>query len=326
VHDPISDSFPAMGTTCRVTLVGGNEALLGTARRRVDELEARWSRFRDDSEITRLNHRSGRATALSADGFLLVDHAVAAWRATGGRYDPTVLHALESAGYDRSFEQIGTGRPGGDGSGRGAAEPAAGSGTGHPAPGCGAVVLDTALRTVTLPPGVGFDPGGIGKGLAADLVVDLLLEEGARGACVDLGGDGRMAGEPPPGGWRVGVGDPHDPDRLLAIVTLTDHGIATSSRLIRRWDVEGVTRHHLLDPRTGASLDNGLDAVTVIAPDAWVAEILTKAAYVAGPGDAPALMARLGGEGLLVESTGRMTATARFADFVAEEPAPATVG
>jgi len=315
-----------MGTTCRLTVVGGNEALLGTARRRVDELEAKWSRFRDDSEITRLNGRSGRATALSADSFLLVDHAVAAWRATAGRYDPTVLHALESAGYDRSFEQVAAGRPGENGSGRGAAEPAAGSGTGRPAPGCGAVVLDPQLRAVTLPDGVGFDPGGIGKGLAADIVVDLLLEEGASGACVDLGGDGRMAGEPPEDGWRVGLGDPHDPDRLLAIVGLTDHGIATSSVLIRRWEVEGATRHHLLDPRTGASLDNGLDSVTVIAPDAWVAEILTKAAFVAGPVDAPAVMARLGGHAFLVERSGRMTATPGFADFLVDVPAPAAVG
>ena len=104
-----------------------------------------------------------------------------AWKWTGGRYDPTVLHAIEAAGYDRSFEQIEAHRP-------------AGSGKAMPAPGCAGVVLDPHLRTVTLPPGVGFDPGGIGKGLAADLVVDLLLEEGAAGACVDLGGDGRAAG------------------------------------------------------------------------------------------------------------------------------------
>ena len=73
---------------------------------------------------------------------------------------------------------------------------------------------------MTLPPGVGFDPGGIGKGLAADLVVDLLLDGGAAGACVDLGGDGRMAGEPPTGGWRVGIGNPYVDGELIAVVGL----------------------------------------------------------------------------------------------------------
>jgi FAD:protein FMN transferase len=306
VNEPYCASFPAMGTTCRVVIVGGNEALLDLARRRVDELEARWSRFRDDSEITRLSRRSGLATALSADSFLLVDHAVTGWKWTGGRYDPTVLHALEAAGYDRSFEQVESHRP-------------AGSGKAMPAPGCAGVVLDPHLRTVTLPPGVGFDPGGIGKGLAADLVVDLLLEEGAAGACVDLGGDGRMAGEAPAGGWRVGVGNPYDADELLAVVALSDHGIATSSRLIRRWSVGEAQRHHLLDPRTGDSVETGIDSVTVIARDAWIAEILTKAAFVAGPSDGARLLSSLGVAGLLVESLERLRTAGPFARFLVED-------
>jgi thiamine biosynthesis lipoprotein len=291
-----------MGTTCCVTVVGGDARLLEAARRRVDDLEAKWSRFREDSEISRLNRRSGQPTGLSPDSFLLVDHAVAGWRATGGRYDPTVLRAVEAAGYDRSFEQVPaeqTARP-----------PA------PPAPGCAGFVLDPRLRAVTMPPGVGFDPGGIGKGLAADLVVDALLDEGAAGACVDLGGDGRMAGEPPPGGWRVGIGDPYAPDHLLAVVALGDHGIATSSRLIRRWTAGGATRHHLIDPRTGASIGSGLDAVTVVAVDAWVAEVLTKAAFVAGPAGVPHLVRQLG-VALLVQGPGSVTCTAGFEALVA---------
>ena len=71
-----------MGTTCDVTVVGGADGLTERARARVEELEARWSRFRPDSELTRLNRRSGQPTALSADSYLLVDHAVAGWRWT----------------------------------------------------------------------------------------------------------------------------------------------------------------------------------------------------------------------------------------------------
>ncbi len=294
-----------MGTTCEVTVVGGSDALLGRAQERLEELESRWSRFRDDSEITRLNSRSGRPTALSADSYLLVDHAVAGWRWTGGRYDPTVLHAVEAAGYRWSFElvegQLARGAPTADG---------------RPAPGCGGVALDPELRAVTFPPGVGFDPGGIGKGLAADLVVDLLLDEGAAGACVSLGGDGRVAGDPPEHGWRVGIGNPYDDAELLAVVGLNDHGIATSSRLRRRWTADGIERHHLVDPRTGVSIDSGIDSVTVIAEDAWIAEILTKAAFVAGARDGAALVATAGAAGLLVAGLGRMTTAGPFLSFV----------
>ena len=126
-----------------------------------------------------------------------------------------------------------------------------------------------------------------------------------------------MTGEPPAGGWRVGVGNPYEPDQLLAVVALTDHGIATSSRLIRRWSVGGAPRHHLLDPCTGDSLETGLDSVTVVARDAWMAEILTKAAFVAGPSEAMALIAARGGAGLLVESAERIVAAGEFAAFFA---------
>ena len=294
-----------MGTTCEVTLVGGTPGLLDLARRRVEELEARWSRFRGDSEITRLNGRAGRPTALTADGYLLVDHAVAAWRWTGGRYDPTVLEAIVASGYDRSFETLDDRRPADDDV--------------RPAPGCAGVVLDPELRAVTLPPGVGIDPGGIGKGLAADLVVELALDEGADGACVSIGGDGRAAGEAPDGGWRVGVGNPYDDAELLTVVRLHDHGIATSSRLLRRWRSGGIERHHLLDPRTGRPVDSGLDAVTVIADDAWLAEVLTKAAFVAGPVEGARLLTRLGAAALFVESLERLRTAGPFTAFVATE-------
>jgi len=284
--------FRAMGTVCRVILVGGDEEGSDHARRRVEQLEARWSRFRADSEISRLNRRAGRPTALSGDSFLLVGLAVAAWHRTGGRYDPTVLGAVEAAGYDRSFEQM-TARAGWPG------RPAG------PTPGCAGVTLDHQLRTVTLPTSVRLDPGGIGKGLAADLVVRELVDRGARGACVELGGDLRVHGVAPGGGpWPVGVGDPYDPAMLVTELHLSTGGVATSSRRTRRWSVPGGERHHLLDPATGRSLDNGLDAVTVVAPEAWQAEILAKAAFVAGPLDAPAVLGdRV--DALLVAGPGR---------------------
>jgi len=134
-----------------------------------------------------------------------------------------------------------------------------------------------------------------------------------------------VTGEPPAGGWRVGVGNPYEPDQLLAVVALTDHGIAT--RLIRRWSVGGAPRHHLLDPCTGDSLETGLDSVTVVARDAWIAEILTKAAFVAGPSEAMGLITARGGAGLLVESPDRIVAAGEFAAFfAAPDRAPVLCG
>ncbi|MEP7112505.1 MAG: FAD:protein FMN transferase, partial [Ilumatobacteraceae bacterium] len=235
-----------MGTMCEVLLVGGTVALHHRARHRIEELESAWSRFRPDSEISRLNERSGEVIHLSADSFLLVARAVAGWYLTGGRYDPTVLAAIVAAGYDRSFELIDPEQKEGS--------PAIA------APGCAAIVLDGDAHTVMFPPGIGFDPGGIGKGMAADLVTEQLLDEGAAGASVSLGGDGRTSGEPPAGGWRVGIGNPYRADEVLAVVDLAGHGVATSSRLMRCWTAGGTPRHHLLDPRTGEPIDNGLDA------------------------------------------------------------------
>jgi thiamine biosynthesis lipoprotein len=267
-----------MGTVCEVTIVGGDRSLLAFAQARVDDLERRWSRFRADSEITRLNARAGTPTAVSAESYLLVERAVAGWRWTEGLYDATVLRALETAGYDRTFSDLA---------------PTVASPSVR-APGCADIGLDPALRVVALPPGVAIDPGGIGKGLAADLVVSLLLAEGAAGACVNLGGDGRVGGEPPDGGWRVGVGSPYDDANLLSVVTLHSEGVATSSRLLRRWTVAGREVHHLVDPRSGAPVDNGIDAVTVVAAEAWVAEVLSKAVFVAGVAASEALLTRSG--------------------------------
>src|SRR6266567_2096716 len=166
--------FRAMGSDVRIVVVGGPAALPGMAWRFVEDLEARWSRFRPDSEISRLNRSSGRPVPVSGPTLRLVELAAEGARVTGGRYDPTVLGAVVRAGYDRSFELL---------SGRS-------SGAGSPlVQGYEGILIDPIGTRVTLPRGVGFDPGGIGKGLAADLLCEELLALGATGCCVNMGGD-----------------------------------------------------------------------------------------------------------------------------------------
>ena len=282
-----------MGTACGVIVVGGSPELAAVARARVDELELRWSRFLRDSEVSRVNRAGGRWIGLSTDTFHLLDRALLAWQATEGRFDPTVLRALEASGYDRSFEQIAPEGPA--------------SRTRAPA-GAGVIELDRELRAVRVPPGVGLDFGGIGKGLAADLVVAMLRERGASGACVSLGGDVRVTGEAPDDqGWRVGVGDPYHDDHLVAALRVDEGAVATSTRLQRRWRRDGHDLHHLLDPMTGEPTSRGLDAVTVVAADGWWAEAQTKAAFVAGKDDAVNVLAQWGGTGFLFASPDDVT-------------------
>src|SRR3954449_11188966 len=92
-----------MGTEAQVVVVGGTPADVEAAQARVEDLERRWSRFRPDSELQRLNAGAGGPVRVSADTRVLVEAAIDAWRDTGGRFDPTVLDALEAGGYDRPF-------------------------------------------------------------------------------------------------------------------------------------------------------------------------------------------------------------------------------
>jgi thiamine biosynthesis lipoprotein len=236
----------------------------------------------------------------------LIAPAVDAGRDNGGRYDPTVRAALEAAGYDRDFDAVA--RAGDAAAGIGAAA----------VPGCGAVELDHLVSAVRLPPGVALDLGGIGKGAAADDVSAELLGAGVPGVVgvlVNLGGDLRARGvAPAPHGWVVEVDDPLDTSRT-GMLSLAEGAIATSTKLRRHWTRGDRSLHHLIDPRTGAPAESGLASVTVVAGEAWRAEVLAKAAFVAGADEGRALIARAGATGLFVTDGGDVVELDGLEDF-----------
>jgi thiamine biosynthesis lipoprotein len=265
--------FPAMGGLARVAVAGAPARIAQRACARIAQLEGRWSRFVPDSEVSRCNAAPGQPVVVSADTFLLFEHACDGWRRTHGAYDPTVFDAMHRIGYSETFTTVRE---------RGAPAPQSPP---APSPGCGDVVLDPTVRAVFLPAGIHFDPGGIGKGLAADIVACETLEAGASGVLVSIGGDLRVAGEPFEGAghWRILVEDPEDPNVGVATVHLSAGGVATTSRCSRVW-YSGETRvHHVIDPHRGVPA-NGPRSVTVVAPEAWQAEVFAKAAFVAGEG------------------------------------------
>jgi thiamine biosynthesis lipoprotein len=166
--------------------------------------------------------------------------------------------------------------------------------------------------------GVRLDPGGIGKGLAADLVAAEMLGAGAGGVCIDLGGDVRVAGTPPTdAGWTVGVADPFRPAEDMLQVVLDDGAAVTCTRLIRHWRRAGVSMHHLLQPGTGAPAWTGVAAVTVVAAQAARAEVLAKAAFLAGIDEGRRLLDAAGVGGLIVDDTGTAHVAGQLEGMVA---------
>lgn len=286
--------FRVMASEAEVLVVGAEPPLADRAVDRLAELEQRWSRFLEHSDITILNRAQGRAVSVDPSTILAVEAIVEAWHRTGGRFDPTVLPALVAHGYRHS---VGVG---------GALAPAVpGRVIGAP----DGIVIDRRAGTITLPPEVAIDLGGIGKGMAADLVVAELLAAGAAGALVNVGGDLRVAGEPPPGAdaWYVAVADPRRPGTPLATLGLLDGGIATSGTDVRRWfGADGAPRHHLIDPATGAPATTNVSTATVVAGDAATAEAFATAVVVAGVGEGFRLLDRAGLAGLAVTTDGRV--------------------
>jgi thiamine biosynthesis lipoprotein len=242
-----------MGSTAHVIVAGG-DTLLGIARQRIAYLERRWTRFDPASELSRLN--AAGSLRVSWETLELVDRCVTGWRETGGRFDPTVYDALVAHGYDRTLASVGSGT-----------QPAAAVA----APGCAGVEVDWSNEAVSLPSGVHLDPGGIGKGLAADLVVRELMDLGADGAMVNIGGDLRAEGVAPQGpGWSIQL------EGALGVVSIVAGAVTSSTPLKRRWGSGADESHHLIDPASGRPREHPHRFVAAVAAEAWWAEVATK--------------------------------------------------
>jgi FAD:protein FMN transferase len=238
--------FRAMGTEIELLGHGGFDL----AEQEFHRLEAVLTRFRPESELSRLN-RDGAIDA-SRDLLRVVELAIDARERTDGRFDPTVHDALVAAGYDRTFAEVGDGA------------------LGEPRPAGG----DVRSRDgrIELGTGVQLDLGGIGKGYAAERAAELLALAGP--CLVNAGGDIAVRG----GAWLVGVEQ--------TTLELADGGLATSGRDRRTWVRSGREQHHLIDPRTGAPAETALLRVTVVAADAVEAEVQAKNVFLGGPADA----------------------------------------
>jgi len=256
-----------MGTTARVTTVGGTPDLPSLMIGMLHQFDRQWSRFLIDSEISSLNNHPGQAVPVSPETRELVEVMLEGHRVSGGAFDPTLLPSRIAEGYAASLVNpsnithipAGVRRRGSPGE------------------------IQVSGDSITLPAGTTLDSGGAGKGFAADLVAQWARAHGALGALVEVGGDLRVSGVSPRADqWRLSIEHPDDPSTRLSVIEISESGVATSTISKRRFVVEGRQTHHIIDPGTGRSSTSDVVQATVIAPRASEAEIAAKIAFVRG--------------------------------------------
>ena len=302
-------TWEALGTTA-VLRVADHHAL-GQAQEIVErtlrEVDLACSRFREDSELSRVNREAGRHVPI---GPLLSEALALALRAaelTGGLVDPCIGRALLLAGYDRDWRLLeqpapGTPRPGGPLRLRAIARE-----------GWRAVELDGHGGTVRIPAGATLDLGATAKAWAADLCAEAATQATGATVLVCLGGDVATAGEAPAGGWRIHVTDDHRAGASAPGQTVVLHsgGLATSSTSVRRWVSNGSQMHHIIDPRTGSPASGRWRTISVAAADCADANIASTAAILMGDA-APEWLAGLSLPARLVSEDGEVVRTGRW--------------
>jgi thiamine biosynthesis lipoprotein len=295
----VGRTFRGFGTTVGVwtTAAGLLPRLEQDLRDWVQTVERAASRFDSDSDISRANERAGTPVRVGSELLAAVDAACRMAAATDGLYDPTVGAAVISAGYDRSFEKIVADGPGQD-SGR------------RPGGAWRLVGVDRAASTMTVPYGFQLDLGGSAKGWAVDTFIrgeaaSILVGLAGAGVCVSAGGDLAVTGIPPLGGWPVAIQERLDgggsaPGRD---VRLRAGAMATSGATYRQWLRDGVSGHHIIDPRTGEPGSSRWILVTTFADSCLVADTMATAAWLLDDA-APERLESWGIGARLVDDTG----------------------
>jgi thiamine biosynthesis lipoprotein ApbE len=289
----------ALGTSMHVVVTDPRALDMATAAvaEVVAAIDVACSRFRDDSELSRLQAGDGRSEGIVSPLLALaLATALRAAELTGGAVDPTVGEAVRNAGYDVDFESVAA-----DGAPLRLAVVAV--------PGWQRIRLYPATRRVEIDAGVEVDLGATAKALAADLAAVAARDAmGSGGVLVSLGGDVSVAGDAPDEGWHVQIAE----DSRAAItpdgetIAIREGGVATSSTTVRRWRRGGVELHHIIDPSTGLPATGSWRTVSVVAGTCVDANIAATAAIVRGATaaawlDAARLPARL------VDRSGAMT-------------------
>jgi thiamine biosynthesis lipoprotein len=300
-HSEAVEEFDCFGSRCAVLVTGDGPT--GTAhhaaqlvRRTLLEWHGRFSRFLPDSELMLLNADPRETVPVSPLMARFARAVITAGEMSGGLVDATMVQQIQAAGYtgDRSGSvpleralELTPGRAPGSASRR---------------QGWRQIRVDEGAATISRPPGVMLDSGGIAKGLFADVEAEML--QGHASFAVNCAGDLALAGT---GGAQrqIHVESPFDGSRLHTFAS-AQTGVATSGIGRRSWlDAAGRPAHHLLDPGTGRPAFTGVVQVTALDPLAQLAEVRAKAAILSGPARAASWLTH-GGVIVLDDGTHRV--------------------
>jgi thiamine biosynthesis lipoprotein len=269
----IAARWRALGTSVVVAVT--DPAALPVARdtvaAEIDALDRACSRFRDDSDVSRLNAAGGVPVMVGPLLAEAIRTALRAARLTEGDVDPTVGASMRAIGYADDYAMV-------DPDGPALVEAF------RPASGWTGVVITELPALVTLPAGTLLDLGATAKALGADRAAAAAHAATGVGVLVSLGGDLAIAGVAPAGGWPVRVTDDHSAPAEAPgqMITLANGGLATSGSTVRHWRRGGVVIHHIVDPRTGAPAVSPYRTISVAAASCVDANIATTAAMVRG--------------------------------------------
>ena len=267
-------SFSALGTTAEVTTLDALALAdaIDVLERELAAIDLACSRFRDDSEVSRLARADGAWVQSSRLLRQALAAGVAAALETDGAVDPTVGATMRGLGWDADFRVVVS-----------RSEPARIERV--PAAGWRRIEIDDVRGRVRVPPGVEIDLGATAKALAADRAARAAFRATGSAVLVNLGGDIAVAGPAPAGGWPILVTDDHrgtPSDADGQVVGVAAGGLATSSTTVRRWRTTDGIAHHVVDPRTGRSAAEIWRAVSVAAQSCLAANTASTAAIVLG--------------------------------------------
>jgi thiamine biosynthesis lipoprotein len=288
----------ALGTTARLAVwpAGAARRAAGAVDHELARLDLAASRFRPDSELSRVHALAGQPVTVSAALAEAVRVALAAAAWTDGLVDPTIGAALVALGYDRDFVEVLAS------DGTGGRERTATATRGVPGWRC----IRLTGQRLRVPAGVLLDLGATAKGLGADRAARAALATArARGVLVSLGGDLAATGDAPERGWPVVVADGDAPPQVVRVAR---GGLATSSVTVRQWIRSGAGLHHIVDPRTGRPADSPWRTVSVTAATCADANAAATAAIIRGA-DAPGWLTARGIQARLVGQDGSVLRT-----------------
>jgi FAD:protein FMN transferase len=313
-----TNRFAAMNCAAELIVTAGTsdlaEDLANHGEAIIHRLEQLWSRFLPDSDVSAINHGAGTWVPVQQWTIDIASVAQSCRVFTNGLFNPLLGADQHRNGYHRSFVSLDM-----------TFTLTTPQRVIAPRSHDGAVEIDLSTSRIRIPTGAKLDFGGIGKGYAGDILVNELVAAGATGVMLNLGGDVRIHGVPPSGEcWSVAL----DLEPALPLgsqtLLLTSGAVAVSSPLFRKWATTAGSRHHVLDPTTGNSVnDEEVAFFGVIASTGWWAEALTTALMVKVARSATDIEYNLseigsGAHAMRVNTDGTMLTSSLWNTFVAQ--------